>query len=84
MGEGELFGPAPREKLATGCNVRDHDRVQVHSSGRGQRTTDLLAHLGFKHICFHNKCMHLKTRAYGMQAACCRLIYIMHKIERDR
>ena len=44
------------------CCVCDHD--QVHSSGCGQLSTDLLAHLGFKRIvpcCFRNKRMHLKT-----------------------
>ena len=59
------------------CFVRDHD--QVHSSGCGQLSTDLLAHLGFKRIvpccfhnkrivpcCFHNKRMRLKTRTYGI------------------
>ena len=40
-----------------------------HSSGRGQLSTDLLAHLGFKRIVschFRDKRMRLKTRAYGI------------------
>ena len=56
------FGPKPGLNSATGCCVCDQD--QVHSSGCGQHSTDLLAHLGFKRIvpcCFHNKRMHLKN-----------------------
>ena len=44
-------------------------KSRVYSSGCGQLTTDLSAHLGFKCIvscCFHDKRMRLKTRAYSI------------------
>ena len=49
--------------LATGCLKCTITRV--HSSGRGQLSTNLLAHLGFKHTVschFRNKCKNLCLR----------------------